>query len=329
MKVLGWFAKIVLPLAVLGGIAIGMEIVVRSQVLASPPIPATVLDEAVLRVSPVDPEQVVTVTRFRSCIRSDDSGTTADGTQEFQRNMSHIVTLWPHLRAQPRSVPIRAPFDAVVSDIPSSSLLAGLRDGPSGDELILVAASDPNWRLTIRRIDVVDEVTIGARFATGDVLGHVAENEASFDIKLHHAEPLLTERLRAVATGTPAMATPRDRGHVVLFDHLIESERLRWQAQGFDLDLMAISREDRNDRPCPDGQFFDAHTYVPDGNYDRCLSWRQFHRGTVARDGYDAYGEPVDPMAPQTATDHPCGSPPLVLPSPDEIDRQRIPEPDA
>lgn len=312
------FGWIMFVIGVLVALGLAVDLILRTQALANQPLPQSVLEQQPLTVSPVNPHALSTVTRLRSCIRYDDSGSAVDGEQEFQRNMAHIVSPVPELRNVDRAIPIVAPFDGIVAAVHSQSVIVQALDlfgwtAPptsrwANDTVLVTASDDPSWRFKAGRIERASGISVGNHVAAGDTLGYIEPTSASADLKLNYANVLPLEWVRARITSTEALLAPRDRGHVVLFDHLADDQRQLWEDAGFILDDLAIPRDARDQQPCPDGMYFDAHTYVPEGRYDECASWRHFHRGTLARTGFDVYGNAVGTTMQREARNHPCAA---------------------
>lgn len=212
------------------------------------PTPATKLVVA----SPVNLDQIVGISKFRSCQGHDNSGKGPEGIVENNRSMKHYFAPPASIREQLGVIEIFAPFDGkIVHRFP----------GSHGSEIMIAPEADRSWAMIVFHIDLLPGYDLGKQVMAGELIGHAnVKGRHDFDIGFAYADrSLLIENVLAVFTGSPHFMLPKSSYLTSVFDHMAPEVLAQFKQAGFNTDNMQYSREFRDANKCD----FDNAAYIP------------------------------------------------------------------
>jgi hypothetical protein len=176
--------------------------------------------------SPLDPEQIASISKFRSCSGHDYSGKDVDGVVETERSMKNYAIPIKSLEGTKGQVKIYAPFDAVV--INNS-------EGKKGDNLDLSPTAAPGWVYELGHISSDKNLPEGTKVKAGDLIGYYDENGA-FDLQFWYGGKQTVNTLQGYFDS--------------LFAHMTPELEKQLDAYGLTPANLIVSKESRDAEPC-------------------------------------------------------------------------------
>jgi len=178
--------------------------------------------EQFITSNPVDLSQINRISKFRSCIGHDYSGTNSERQQESNRSMKHYVEPINSLAGTSGELQVFAPFDGKITQ------------STSGDRGQQVWISTSNgWHFIFFHIDLLEQFSDGSSVNSGEHIGYanLLMGAANFDIGLKQFGP-----------GIQAFNSP-----FLYMDSAVLDEYLE---KGVTPEDLIISKFERDSNPC-------------------------------------------------------------------------------
>lgn len=194
--------------------------------------------DSVITASPVDPAQIKSVTKFRSCAGHVYYGATDfHGQPEGASNMKHyfsdldslLTTVNGQPQVQPNTVKLYAPFNGVVLNI--------FEIGGTGKGIEIERQPFDGWYTTIYHTNPL--IHVGATVRSGQLIAYQA-GLPTFDMALQR----FARELKNVDGAVFAL------GLESIFAHMTPSVAARWSARGITTATVIVSRADRLAQAC-------------------------------------------------------------------------------
>lgn len=196
-----------------------------------------------ITASPVKLDQIIGISKFRSCQGHEYSGKNTDGKRESKRSMKHYLVPREEISQELNAIEIYAPFDGKI---------AFLVPGWKGKEMILSPDTDKNWGFLIFHIDTLPGFNNGSRVTAGQLIGYAnVKDRHDFDIGLTRTNgSILFEKILSLTRGTPHFMFPKSNYLVSPFDYMNSNVTAEFSKAGFDTAGLQISKNDRDQKPC-------------------------------------------------------------------------------
>lgn len=222
-------------------LVMAVEAIVRLYHVDGKPLPET--PEKFITASPVNLEQIVGMSKYRSCQGHDNSAKGASGQIENNRSMKHYIVPRADIKEQLGVIEIFAPFDGII---------ALSMPGWKGREMILAPDVNERWGFLIFHIDPVEGVGNGAKIKAGQLIGHAnVKDRHDFDLGLTYTYSSITiEKLLSLVRDTPHFPFPKSNYLVSPFDYMDDGVLQKFKDAGFDPNQMQFTKEERDQKPC-------------------------------------------------------------------------------
>jgi len=137
-------------------------------------------DEQFITSNPVDLSQINRISKFRSCIGHDYSGTNSEGQQESNRSMKHYVEPINSLAGTSGKLQVFAPFDGKITQAKSEGR----------GQQVWISTSN-GWHFIFFHIDLLEQFSDGSSVNSGEHIGYanLLMGAANFDIGLKQFGP--------------------------------------------------------------------------------------------------------------------------------------------
>ncbi|MDE1855639.1 MAG: hypothetical protein KGH49_00130 [Candidatus Micrarchaeota archaeon] len=199
--------------------------------------PQSQLAAITITASPANLSQISRISLFRSCAGHDFSGYSFNGTLEANRSMKHYYDIPSSLVGKAHVVQIFSPFNGTL--IFDSKTL----DYPNGDQIVVQSSSANDMGVEIFHIDLLQNITIGTKVVSGQLLGYKNASEYSgFDIAYGPLNP-------AYPCGGRCQ-TPMSQGLDSIFNHMIPQVLAQYAAVGVTPQKVIAMRAFRDANPC-------------------------------------------------------------------------------
>ena len=185
--------------------------------------------EKFIIASPIDLEQIASISQFRSCMGHDYSGKNSEGEKETNRSMKHYLTTIPELDQSTGKVKAFAPFDGKIASIED-------KQNPRGDQVWIRGPSAGSWNFIFFHIDLIPELTKGSDIEAGQLIGYAnLADGANFDFGL-----------KSIGFKGQLFETP--------FKHMTPEVLTEYADYGVTSENAVITKETRDANPCNFGQ---------------------------------------------------------------------------
>ena len=212
---------------------------VNSPALPKPP--------KLITASPVDLNQIIGFSKFRSCNGQDYSGKNDQGIIENKRTMKMSVFPANELRNKLHVIKIYAPFDGKITFIFQEN---GTDKQPSY-QIYVQSSKQPDYAITFFHSDPLPGTQIGSKINAGQLLAYAhVRGDTDFDIALHHLDHTMLMQDVGELFNMPILPLPKN-GYLMPFTNYLSSKvAADFNAVGFDLNNMVISKQYRDNHPC-------------------------------------------------------------------------------
>lgn len=137
-------------------------------------------DAKLITSSPIDPSQIRSISKVRSCAGHDYSGENIKGEIETNRSMKHYAVPLDKYDGTKNQVKIFAPWDGKITKI----------EGPSKSESTgssIYFAKD-GWWFEFGHVEPLPDIKVGQKVKSGDLVGYVEPKDGSaFDLQFYHS----------------------------------------------------------------------------------------------------------------------------------------------